>query len=186
MTRFEPPKPETYSADQTPVAERIASGPRGGLRGPLAMWLHRPQMAEHAQALGAYCRYSSSLPARLSELAILITAVHWQADYEWAAHEPAAHKAGLSGAVIEALRKGHMPAFSNDDEAAVYHFATELLKNRAVADATFATAQEALGQEAVVDLVAVLGYYALISMTINAFDIPAGQPVFGSGPVKTT
>ena len=178
MSRFDPPAPSAYSPEQTAVADAITSGPRGGVRGPLARWLHRPDLASKAQDLGAYCRYGSSLPPRLSELAILITAVHWQADFEWAAHEGPARAAGLDDAFLDSLRAGHRPGSMTPEDEAVWNVATELLQRRRVSDDTYATAMQVLGQGRLVDLVGVLGYYALISMTLTTFEIAADQRVF--------
>lgn len=180
MTRFVPPDPTAYSPEQARIAADIAGGPRGGVRGPLAMWLHRPELADAAQRLGAYCRYGSSLPPYLSELAILVTAQHWQADYEWAAHEPPARAAGLSDKVIAALRIGETPEFETEDAAATHAFACAMLRNRQVDDATFARAEAALGREGLVDLTGILGYYGLISMTLTAFEIGAAKAVFSA------
>ncbi len=161
---------------QRRVHDMIASGPRGVVEGPLRIWLHSPELAERAQALGAFCRYGSSLPAKLSELAILVTGAHWRAAFEWHIHAPIAIRAGVSAEAAEAIRTGRDPVLPDPAEAAVYAFATELLRQRSVSDATFARARDVLGAVAVVDLVAVLGYYGFISMTLNAFDValPAG------------
>ncbi len=152
--------------------DAIASGPRKGVRGPLAVWLHRPQLANHAQALGRYCRYDSSLPPRLSELAILLLGRHWLAEYEWAAHKPFALEAGISPQVIEAIRDGRQPDFTQRDEALVYAFINQLHARRGIDDALYAEVAEALGRDGIVDLVGVAGYYTLISMTIKVFDVP--------------
>src|SRR5690348_8018369 len=96
--------------EQKRVHAIIASGPRGGVRGPLAVWLNRPKLAETAQALGAYCRYGSSLEPRLSELAILTMARLWSSEFEWWAHKPVALKAGLAPDIVDALRRGETPA----------------------------------------------------------------------------
>ncbi|WP_212524080.1 carboxymuconolactone decarboxylase family protein [Actibacterium sp. MT2.3-13A] len=169
--RLAAPDPATYDARQRKIHEAIASGPRGGVRGPLAVWLHRPELAARAQELGRYCRYDSALEPRLSELAILTMARHWGAEYEWFAHKPPALKAGLSPAVIEALRAGSAPPFSDDEERIVHQFARAVLETRQVPDALFAEAEAALGTARLVDLVGVLGYYTLISMTLNVFRI---------------
>ena len=163
---------ETMSPEQRQVHDMIASGPRGVVEGPLKVWLHSPELAERAQALGAFCRYGTSLPQRLSELAILITGAHWRAGFEWHVHAPIAIKAGIDPEAAEALRTGATPAFARQDDAAVHAFATELLRTRTVSAATYARAQAALGPRGVVDLVGVLGYYGFISMTINAFAVP--------------
>lgn len=161
----------TLTPDQSRVYKAIASGPRGGVQGPLAVWLHRPELADKAQQLGRYCRYDSSLPPRLSELAILVTARIWDAAFEWDAHEPPAREAGLGDAVITALANDETPAFTQTDESVVYRFARELNLKRNVSDSLYAEAEETLGCDALVDLVGVLGYYSLISMTINAFKV---------------
>ena len=172
MARLLPPDLGALSDAQKHVASRIASGPRGHGRGPLAIWLHRPELADCAQALGAYCRYGSSLDPRLSELAILTMARLWMAEYEWWAHKPPAQKAGLAPQIIEALRIGTAPDFGTDDEARVTHEVTvELTEQRGLSQHTHDRALDILGPDRLVDLVGLCGYYTLISMTINAFQI---------------
>ena len=165
--------------------DQILSGPRGIVEGPLRVWVNSPGLADKAQALGAFCRYGTSLPQRLSELAIITTGAHWRAGFEWAVHAPIALKAGLAPDVVEAIRTGREPSFTQEDERAVYAFSSELLRNRRVADATFRLAFDTLGQLGLVDLVGVLGYYGLISMTINAFEVPlpeGAEEPFPSSP----
>lgn len=172
MTRIPPIDPENLSPRQREVYDAIASGPRGRVRGPLAIWLNRPDLADCAQTLGRYCRYDTSLPPRLSELAILATARVWMSEFEWAAHKPVALKAGISDAIVEAIRTGQEPAFQEADEEIVYRFSVMLHTERKVSDEVYARAVEVLGQDAVVDLTGLLGYYTLISMTINVFEVP--------------
>ncbi len=160
------------SPEQRKVHDAIVAGPRGKVEGPLRIWLTSPAFAARAQELGTFCRYQTSLGARLSELAILVTAAYWRAGFEWYAHEKFGREAGLASAVIDAIKAGTEPRFEHDDEAAVHAFARELLQTRRVSDATYARAAAALGPVGVVDLVGVLGYYGLISMTINAFQVP--------------
>ncbi|MDE2007573.1 MAG: carboxymuconolactone decarboxylase family protein [Rhodospirillales bacterium] len=171
MSRLPDLSPAAMSPEQKRVHDMIASGPRGRVEGPLRVWLHSPELAERAQALGAFCRYGTTLPPRLSELAILITGAHWRAGFEWHIHAPIAIAAGIAPAAAEALRTGAVPRFAQEDEAAVHAFASELLRDRTVSDATFARARAALGDRGVVDLVGVLGYYGFISMTINGFAV---------------
>ena len=163
---------EDLSQPQRAVWDEIAAGPRGQVAGPLNVWLHSPGLARRAQDLGAFCRYGSSLPPRLSELAILVTGAYWRAGYEWWAHAPIAAKAGLDPAIIDAVKAGDTPVFSKPDEEAVYRFASELLTRREVSGPTYARALDQLGQLGVVDLTGILGYYGLISMTIKAFEVP--------------
>lgn len=176
----------TMTPEQRAIHHAIRSGPRGDVPGPLKVWLHSPALAERAQALGAFCRYQSSLPPRLSELAILVTGAVWRAGYEWASHEGHALKAGLSPALVDALRRGERPEGMTAEEAAVHDFAAELHRDRTVSPGTYARAEAALGRLALVDLVGICGYYTLICMTINAFEVPlppgARDPFRGETP----
>lgn len=178
MARMQPPLVETMSAAQKRVYDMIMSGPRSRVRGPLAVWLHRPAMAEHAQALGQFCRYDSSLPPRLSELGILVLARWWGSEFEWWAHKAIALQAGLDEAVITALRDGQVIDFKHDDEALVYEFLMVLHETRKIPDEMYQRAIALLGNDGVIDLVALAGYYTLISMTLNVFEIdpPEGEP----------
>ncbi len=178
MARVLPPSVDTMSPEQKRVYDIIAAGPRGRVRGPLAVWLHRPTMAEPAQALGQFCRYDGSLPPRLSELAILVLARWWSAEFEWWAHKKIALQAGVEEAVIDALRDGRPIPFTRDDEAMVHEFVTVLHETRQVPDPVYARAEAMFGRDGVLDLVTLAGYYTLISMTLNVFriDPPEGEP----------
>lgn len=177
MPRLAPPAPETLSDAQRRVHDQIASGPRGEVRGPLAIWLHRPELAQWAQGLGAYCRYGSSLEPRLSELAILTMARLWSSEYEWWSHKPPALAAGLDPQLIEALRKGETPQFADRDAALVHQVVRDLTETRALSQSLHDEALAVLGRDRLVDLVGLCGYYTLISMTINAFEVglPEGE-----------
>jgi len=163
---------EKLSAEQRRAYDAIVAGPRGRVVGPLRVWLESPQLADHAQALGAFCRFGTSLPPRLSELAIITTGAFWRASFEWHAHAPMAIKAGIDPAAVEAIRTAKMPQFSRADEAAVHAFASELIETRRVSDQTFQRAVDVLGLAGVVELVGILGYYSLVSLTLNAFEVP--------------
>lgn len=173
-------KPEDLTPAQRKVHDAIVAGPRGRVVGPLRVWLMSPELAERAQELGAFCRYGTSLSPRLSELAILVTGAFWQAGFEWHAHAPIALKAGIAADAIEAIRLGREPKFAREDEQAVYQFSRELWTRRRVSDTAYQRLAALLGANTVVELVAILGYYGLISMTINAFEVPlpegADQP----------
>jgi 4-carboxymuconolactone decarboxylase len=171
MTRLPALEQSQMDDRQKQVYEAIASGPRGNVRGPLAIWLHRADLADKAQALGQYCRYNSSLAPRLSELAILTTARIWDAMFEWQMHVQPALAAGLDPAVIDSLSADKSPAFATEDEALVYEFTCELNFKRSVSDALYARSVSILGKAGTVDLVGILGYYTLISMTIKAFNV---------------
>jgi len=182
MARLPELDPSKFSPEQKKVHEAILAGPRGKVVGPLKVWLNNPGLAEHAQALGAYCRYGTSLPPRLSELAICTTGAFWKANYEWFAHAPLAVKAGIDPAKLETIRSGGTPTFEKADEQAIYDFTSEMLNTRRVSPATFERATKEFGQTGVIDLVGIIGYYGLVSVTLNAFELPVpdGKPPFGA------
>lgn len=176
--RFRPLAPEEMSEAQRKVHQEIAGGPRGGVRGPFNPLLRSPELADRAQKLGEYLRYNSSLPPRLSELAILIVARAWNAQYEWFAHEPHALKAGLSPAVIDAVKNRKRPAGMTDDEAAVYDFCSELHEKKHVGDAAYDAVRNRFGERGAVDLIGISGYYTLVAMVLNVdrHPLPGGAP----------
>jgi 4-carboxymuconolactone decarboxylase len=157
---------------QRALLQALRAGPRGQSitpRGPFAAWMHAPEFGDLAQKLGAHCRYKTALPPRLSEFAILCTARLWRAQYEWFAHAPMAERAGVTLKTIQDLRAGRSPKSAPRDERAIYAFAQELYKTRRVSDRTYNRLHAILGDGAMVELVGILGYYALISMTLNVF-----------------
>ena len=166
-TRFSPLQPERMSSEQKRVADAIQGGPRGGLRGPFNALLRSPELADRFQKVGEYIRFQSSLPARLNELAILIVARKWAAQFEWYAHEPLAKNAGLSPSIIDDIHAGKRPARMQPDETIVYDFCTEMREQRRVSDATYTAAKKLLGEKGVVDLAALMGYYDLVSIILN-------------------
>jgi 4-carboxymuconolactone decarboxylase len=172
MSRLPDLRYDEMTAEQRRVHDEITAGPRGKVVGPLKAWLHSPELADRAQKLGAYVRYSA-LPAELSELAILVTARSWRADFEWHSHVGHARAAGIPDDVIEAIRVGAEPALEDAKSCAVYAVARELHEARALSHDTYARAEAVLGHQGLVDLVGILGYYTLISMTLKAFDVPS-------------
>ena len=179
--RFPELKREQMSPAQQKAAEAIAAGPRGGLRGPFNAWLRSPEFADRAQRVGEYIRYNSMVPKKLNEFAILITARHWNAKYEWYAHYPLAIQAGLKPQIASDLAQGRRPRGMGEDEAAVYDFSTELRRDRQVSDATYARAMALLGEVGIVDLIGVNGYYDLVSMTLNTARV--ATPADGALPL---
>jgi 4-carboxymuconolactone decarboxylase len=152
---------------QRAVADAIASGPRQKMSGPFNAWLRNPELADRLQKVGEYVRFKTSLDKRLNEMAILMTAQYWGASYEWYAHAPLAAKAGLSADVIKAIGEGKKPDAMKDDEAIVWEFSTQLRRDHAVDDAIYARAQDKFGENGIVDLIAVNGYYDAVAMTLN-------------------
>jgi 4-carboxymuconolactone decarboxylase len=173
-----PPIPEfEMNEAQRRVRAEIASGPRGAVSGPFDALLRSPELADRLQKLGAYVRFESSLPAPLSELAILVTARHWGAQYEWWAHRRLAEKAGLAPAVADAIAEGRRPAALQADEAAVYDFCRELHETKQVSDAAWNAALERFGERGVIDLIGACGYYSIVSMVLNAARVPMPEGV---------
>lgn len=181
------PSPEEMDPDQRAVFDRIVNGPRGKLVGPLRAALHNPVLADRWQALGQVLRFDTSLPPSLSELAILVVARRWNSELEWTIHARDGRRAGLSDTVIEDLRLGALPRFTSDAEAEVYEFARQLLETGKVADEAY---QAVLGRwdvVGVVELTALVGYYSMVAMTLNAHGIPLPADLAAElNPTETT
>jgi 4-carboxymuconolactone decarboxylase len=165
--RFPALTAETMSEDQRRVAAAIVSGPRKGLRGPFKALLASPELADRVQRVGAYIRFESALPARLNELAILLVARKWTAQFEFYAHAELARAAGLDPAIIAAIAVGKRPPSLAADESDVYTFCAELLETTRVSDPAFLAVWERFGERGVIDLIGALGYYSLVSMVLN-------------------
>ncbi|HXM58969.1 MAG TPA: carboxymuconolactone decarboxylase family protein [Candidatus Dormibacteraeota bacterium] len=144
----------------------------GGLVGPFNAWVHAPVVGRRLSGLGAALRFETSIERRLLELAIIVVAAHWKAEFEWWAHARMAREHGIADAIVEAIGRGETPEFPTNDEALVYDFARQLVVGGRVDDPTYASAIELLGNEGVVELVSLCGYYTLVSFTLNAFDVP--------------
>lgn len=160
------------TAEQRRVYDEVTAGPRGKLIGPLRAAIHRPDLADLWQKFGAILRFGTSLPARLSEIAILVTARRWNSQLEWQVHSEAARKAGVGEAVIEDLRAGRAPIFEREDEREIYEFARELQMTGQVSDTTYAAVFNRWNTIGVVELTSLIGYYTMVSMTLNAHDLP--------------
>ena len=160
------------SAQQLKVFEAVVAGPRGKVQGPLMAALHNPDLADKWQQLGAALRYHTSLPPRLSELAILVTARAWTCQLEWFIHEPIARDAGVEPATIAAIKAGEMPRAIDDEARAIHDFVHELQADTQVSDATYAKVLARWGVTGVVELTALTGYYSMVAMTLNAHQFP--------------
>jgi 4-carboxymuconolactone decarboxylase len=170
--------------EQRAVADAIRTGPRASvgspatapgatsLSSPFNVWNRRPELADRLQKVGEYIRFRSTLPPRLNEFAILVTARRWDSQYEWFAHHRLAMAGGLAPQVAEDLRNNRMPANMKPDEQIVYDFTTELHDTHGVSDATWKRAVALLGEQGAADLIAVTGYYVLVAMTVNVDRTP--------------
>lgn len=181
--RFRQIPVENLTAEQRALADAIRSGPRsavknssaakpGPLGGPFNVFLRSPDIGNIIQSLGAAIRFRSSLPPKLNELAIITTARQWTCQYEWFAHHRLALEAGLDPAIGDDIAQGRRPAKMSDDEAIVYDFSRELHETHGVSDATYKRALDRFGERGAMDLIAVNGYYVLVSMTLNVDRTP--------------
>lgn len=176
--RFPQPTMEQLNPEQQAVAAEVLKQSSAGLGGPYGMLIKSPELLKRYLMMTDYLRQKTSLPRRLNEMAILLEARLWDAQYEWWAHEPLARKAGVPEAIISDIREGKRPASMQPDEAIVYDVVTELLNKRQLSDETFGKARQILGEQQVVDLVAVAGFYVMVSAVIIAgrVGIPNGAP----------
>ena len=177
--RFKPLSAETMTPEQRRVVEGIVSGPRKAVRGPFNALLRSPELADRVQKLGEYVRFNTSIPPRLNELAILLTARRWMAQYEWYAHRQLAMKAGLKDEIAGAIAEGKRPSALQEDETIVYNFCKEVLETGYASDAAFKAVVDKFGERGAVDLIGVIGYYSLVSMVLNVDGVPipdGGKP----------
>jgi 4-carboxymuconolactone decarboxylase len=167
------------SPRQQQVSDRITSR-RGGTRGPFLVWLRSPELCEKVEALGAYCRFESSLNPRLRELSLLIAARHFDAQYSWNAHVGKAIDLGVSAESLRALAANEEPSFANRDEQVFYQFATEILRDHFVSAETFGLALDEFGEQGLVDAIGALGNFSMLAMLLNTFqvDLQAVEPPF--------
>jgi 4-carboxymuconolactone decarboxylase len=170
--RFPPLTYQSMTPPQKKMFEDLISGERRGAAGPFNVLLRSPEMGNLAQQFGASMRFHSSMPPKLNELAIIITARHWSSQYEWYAHRRAAATAGLNEAIIQAIATGRRPTGMQPDEETVYNFCTELLTTKQMSDKTFEATKARFGERGVVDLIGVTGYYQLVSMLLNTDKYP--------------
>jgi 4-carboxymuconolactone decarboxylase len=172
MARIPLPSPEEMSPEQRRIHDAVLAGPRGQVIGPLRAVIHSPDLAERWSRLGEFLRYGTCLPKRLNELAIVVTGRRWSSQVEWWVHARAAAEAGIPQSAIDAIQRGDAPFFDNADDALIYEFARQLQLSGQVPSPVYDAARERWGARGVVELTAVIGYYTMVSMTLNAHDIP--------------
>jgi 4-carboxymuconolactone decarboxylase len=177
MSRYRELSPSEMNPAQKRVHDQIIAGKRGRFGGPFQLLIRAPEICGLASQLGEHLRWGTSLPDRLSELAIITTARFWRAQYEWYAHAPLAEKAGVPAAAVEAIRTGGTPSFTATDEALVYRLCSEIFRTQRLSDQSFSDAIAALGEQGLVEIIAIIGYYTLIGNTLNVFQVglPEGE-----------
>ena len=178
MTRYREISLAEITLAQKDVHDEIVAGRRGRFGGPFQILVRAPEVCRHLQRLGEYLRWGSSLPPALPELAICLTARHLRASYEWHAHAPLAVEAGVPAATIEAIRTGATPSFTAPDQVLVHRIVTELIDTKRLTEAAFADAVARFGEQGIVELGTIIGYYTAIGNALNAFQVPlpAGAP----------
>jgi 4-carboxymuconolactone decarboxylase len=169
---------EKMTALQKKYAEEIIKGPRGALYGPFVPLIRSPELMDTAQRVGEYLRYKSAIGTKLSELVILITARQWTQQVEWAIHESIAIKSGIKAEVVKAIADGRYPTGMSGDEKIVYDFCTELHANKSIADVTYGRAVNRFGEQGVIDMLGINGYYTFLAMIMNGTRtaVPDGKP----------
>ncbi len=183
MARITLPAPESMDPDQRRVYDKIVSGRRGKIQGPLRAALHNAELAERWQALGELLRYNTTLTPRQSELAILVTGRACQSPFEWYAHRLEAERVGIEPQVIEALLAETLPARLSADDEIVVKVAIELNRSNSVSDAVYADALARFGERKLVELTALVGYYTMVAITLNAHEIPLPEGVQPAFPL---
>jgi len=169
--------PERMTEEQKAVAAAITAGPRGEVRGPFIALMRSPGLAGPLQQVGEYLRWRCPLDRRIAEMATLMAARHWTQQYEWNAHYTHAMNAGLSPAIAEAIAEGRRPQGMAQDEEILHDLLTEALHNRGVCDATYSRALAQFGEQGIVELLAIAGYYSMLAMILNVArtPLPAGK-----------
>ena len=164
--------PENMTEAQRKAAAELSAGPRGRVSGPFNVLMRSPELMSPLQKVGEYLRFKCALDRRIAEMATLIAARHWTQAYEWNAHHPLALKAGLKPEIAKAIAEGRRPAGMAEDEEAVYDVLTEALQNKSVSDATFERGVKRFGEQNLVDLLAIAGYYAMLALLLNVARTP--------------
>jgi 4-carboxymuconolactone decarboxylase len=171
--RVPPLRDDELSDEQRAIAAEIAGSRRGVIGGPFAIWLRLPELVKRISAVSELLRKNSSFEKRLVEIIVLVNTGFWKAEYAWSTHAEQALKEGVPAEVIEAIRVGTPPPFTRDDERLIYDILHELITTKALSDATYARGIEFFGLDNMIELVTTAGLYAMVSMTLIAFDVPA-------------
>jgi 4-carboxymuconolactone decarboxylase len=169
--------PDEMSADQKSTYDESIAGKRGKPPAPMMAWLNSPQMARHATRLGEVLRFDTMFPAKLSEIAILVTARHFTAHYEWYAHKRLALQGGVEEKIIDDIRDRRTPQFDDPKAKTIYDVAKSLHEAQGLAKALYDEAVSVLSLRGLVEIIGLCGYYTMVSMTLNTFefDLPEGQ-----------
>jgi 4-carboxymuconolactone decarboxylase len=169
--------PDEMNADQKATYDEAVAGKRGSAPAPMLAWLSSPEMAQHATRLGETLRFNTMFPAKLSEIAILVTARHFTAHYEWWAHKRLALRGGMDVKIIEAIRDRRTPEFDDPTAAMIYQVAKSLHEGHGLSKGLYQDAVKVLTERGLVEIIGLCGYYTLVSLTLNTFEfgLPEGE-----------
>ena len=170
--RLPPIDPAQWTYAQRQCAQEIIDGPRKALISPFAPLLRSPELCTHAQRMGEYLRYRSAIGLKLSELAILVVARHWDQHVEWAIHAPIAEREGIASEAVAAIARRETPQFTAETERLVYQTSLQLLQDKRVDDVTWSAAVGLLGEQGMVDLSGIVGYYSMLAILMNGAQTP--------------
>lgn len=173
--RISLPERDDLTVEQQKIYDDMLNGPRGVVVGPIRAVIHSPELADRWQKLGEYVRYRTVIPEMLKELAIVVSARRWNSELEWSVHTKIAREAGLSQTVIDAIHAGRAPEFSDPTAAEIYEYARELQMSGHVSDDAYLAIKNRWGEKGVVELTAVIGYYTMVAMTLNAHHVPVPE-----------
>ena len=175
MDRMPPLDAATMTQAQKQAAQALAAGPRGGVKGPFIPLLRSPELMDRLQQVGEYLRFRSSLQARISEFVMLVVSRQWTQQFEWAVHVPLGLKAGLRQETVSSLSEGRRPAGMAQDEELAYDFCDELARTKGVSEPTYRRALDEFGEQGVIDMLGLVGYFTTVSMVMNVAHTPAGD-----------
>ncbi len=170
--RMPPLDDASLTEAQRKAAAALAAGPRGGVRGPFIPLLRSPELMDRLQRVGEYLRYHSVLPRKVSEFVVLVTAREWTQQFEWSVHVPAAMQAGLEPAIVEALAEGRRPCSMAEEEEIAYEVCDELFRTHGISERTYQRAVASFGEQGLIDLLGVVGYFTTVSMVMNVARTP--------------
>ena len=173
LSRLQNLKYGDMSQDQKDLHDEILSGPRTQIAGPMHAWFLNPSYGSLIEKVGAFCRYETSIEPRLSELAIIIVARHWNANVEWFAHSEIAIKSGILQETVEAIELNKRPDFKKEDEALIFDITKSILDTKGLTDELFKRAEDTIGKTSLLDLTAIIGYYCNVAIQLNVFEIPS-------------
>jgi len=171
MARLEMPPLESLTPEQVAVCDEVVAGRRGSVPAPMIAWLRNPELARRGQRLGELLRFETTLDPHLSELAILVCGRHWTSHHEWTTHKKIALAAGLDPRTVADIAAGQPPFLRAEPEKVVFEVSSILLSSARVPNALYRRGTDVLGERGMVELVAILGYYCMVSLTLNAFEL---------------